>query len=147
MLLVEDSIVRATTLHVLLQRIRQLGQPREIHVRVACPPIVSPCFYGIDMSTISELFAPKYLEKGERLTPEIEARMAAQMGADSLRYLPIEAIARAIHLPAEQLWPGVHHRRVSHAVRASVWPGWLWKTTPTTSTAERMRRAGASSEG
>jgi amidophosphoribosyltransferase len=102
-LLVEDSIVRATTLHVLLQRIRQLGQPREIHVRVACPPIVSPCFYGIDMSTIGELFAPKFVVQGQSLTPEIEARMAAQLGADSLRYLPVDAIARAIGFPAEQL--------------------------------------------
>jgi amidophosphoribosyltransferase len=101
-LLVEDSIVRATTLHVLLQRIRQLGQPREIHVRVACPPIISPCFYGIDMSTIGELFAPKFL-KGEPLTPEIETRMAAQLGADSLRYLPVDAIARAIGLSEESL--------------------------------------------
>ena len=101
-LLVEDSIVRATTLHVLVERIRQMGQPREIHVRVACPPIISPCFYGIDMSTIGELFAPKFLQ-GQPLTPEIEARMAAQMGADSLRYLPVDAIARAIGLPAEQL--------------------------------------------
>jgi amidophosphoribosyltransferase len=101
-LLVEDSIVRATTLHVLVQRIREMGQPREIHVRVACPPIISPCFYGIDMSTISELFAPKFL-KGQPLTPEIEARMAAQMGADSLRYLPVEAVARAIGMPADQL--------------------------------------------
>ena len=101
-LLVEDSIVRATTLHVLLQRIRQLGQPKEIHVRVACPPIISPCFYGIDMSTVGELFAPKFLQ-GEPLTPEVEARMAAQLGADSLRYLPVEAIARAIGRPAEDL--------------------------------------------
>jgi amidophosphoribosyltransferase len=101
-LLVEDSIVRATTLHVLVQRIREMGQPREIHVRVACPPIISPCFYGIDMSTFSELFAPKFLN-GNPLTPEIEARMAAQMGADSLRYLPVEAVARAIGLPAGQL--------------------------------------------
>ena len=101
-LLVEDSIVRATTLHVLLQRMRQLGMPREIHVRVACPPIISPCFYGIDMSTVSELFAPKFLQD-EPLTPEIEARMAAQLGADSLRYLPVDAIARAIGLPAEDL--------------------------------------------
>lgn len=101
-LLVEDSIVRATTLHVLLQRLRELGQPREIHVRVACPPIISPCFYGIDMSTVSELFAPKFLIDGE-LTPEAEARMAAQMGADSLRYLPVSAIARAIAKPADQL--------------------------------------------
>ncbi len=127
-LLVEDSIVRATTLQVLLSRIRQQGRPREIHVRVACPPIIAPCFYGIDMSTVSELFAAKYLrgedapdlragdspdfhavENGSVLlapramTPEIEARMAAQLGADSLRYLPVEAVARAIGFPAESL--------------------------------------------
>jgi amidophosphoribosyltransferase len=101
-LLVEDSIVRATTLQVLLSRIRQYGQPKEIHVRVACPPIISPCFYGIDMSTISELFASKFLNEGP-LTPEIEARMASQLGADSLRYLPVNAIARAIGLRDEDL--------------------------------------------
>ncbi|MGE0609102.1 MAG: amidophosphoribosyltransferase, partial [Pirellulales bacterium] len=55
--LVEDSIVRSTTMKVLLDRIRSQGRAREIHVRVACPPIVAPCFYGIDMSTINELFA------------------------------------------------------------------------------------------
>jgi amidophosphoribosyltransferase len=102
-LLVEDSIVRATTLQVLLSRIRQYGRPREIHVRVACPPIISPCFYGIDMSTFGELYAPKHIERGAVLTPEIEARMAAQLGADTLRYLPVEAIARAIGMPAESL--------------------------------------------
>jgi amidophosphoribosyltransferase len=101
-LLVEDSIVRATTLQVLLERIRQYGRPREIHARVACPPIIAPCFYGIDMSTINELFAAKFLE-GEPLTPEAEARMAAQLGADSLRYLPVEAIARAIGFPPGDL--------------------------------------------
>ncbi len=98
-LLVEDSIVRATTLKVLVQRLRELGQPKEIHVRVACPPIISPCFYGIDMSTVSELFAPQFLQGGP-LTPDVEAKMAARLGADSLRYLPVEAIARAIGFPA-----------------------------------------------
>jgi amidophosphoribosyltransferase len=101
-LLVEDSIVRATTLHVLLRRIRESGHPREIHARVACPPIIGPCFYGIDMSTVSELFAARFLQ-GEPLTPEAEARMAANLGADSLRYLPIDSIARAIGLGAESL--------------------------------------------
>jgi len=101
-LLVEDSIVRATTMKALLERMRDLGRPREIHVRVACPPIISPCFYGIDMSTLSELFAPPFLQGGP-LTPEIQARMAQAIGADSLRYLPVEAVARAIGLPAEQL--------------------------------------------
>src|SRR3972149_460412 len=101
-LLVEDSIVRATTLRVLLQRIRKLGRPKEIHVRVACPPIISPCFYGIDMSTLSELFAPNFL-RGEPLTPQVEAEMAAQLGADSLRYLPVEANSRAIGVDADPL--------------------------------------------
>ena len=72
-LLVEDSIVRSTTMKVLLKRIRELGQAREIHVRVACPPIIAPCFYGIDMSTIGELFAPQFL-KGGPLTEEIQAK-------------------------------------------------------------------------
>jgi amidophosphoribosyltransferase len=101
-ILVEDSIVRATTLKTLLERIWTVGRPREIHVRVACPPIISPCFYGIDMSTLSELFAPPFLDGGP-ITPEIEARMAATLGATSLRYLPVESIARAIGLDADKL--------------------------------------------
>jgi amidophosphoribosyltransferase len=101
-LLVEDSIVRSTTMRVLIQRIRDLGRAREIHVRVACPPIISPCFYGIDMSSVSELFAPHFLQ-GEPLTEETEARMAEDLRADSLRYLPIDSIARAIGLDADQL--------------------------------------------
>ncbi|HEX4149494.1 MAG TPA: amidophosphoribosyltransferase [Pirellulales bacterium] len=101
-ILVEDSIVRSTTMKVLLSRIREQGRAREIHVRVACPPIVAPCFYGIDMSTINELFAPKFLDEGH-LTEAGQARMAAQLGADSLRYLPVESIARAIGFDADQL--------------------------------------------
>jgi amidophosphoribosyltransferase len=100
--LVEDSIVRSTTMKALLERIRSIGRPKELHVRVACPPIISPCFYGIDMSTVGELFAPHFL-KGGPLTPQIEAEMAAQLGADSLRYLPVESVARAIGLDADQL--------------------------------------------
>ena len=101
-LLVEDSIVRSTTMRVLLDRIREFGGAKEIHVRVACPPIVSPCFYGIDMSTIGELFAPKHL-RGEPLCDAAHERMADTLGADSLRYLPIEAISRAIGYDSSEL--------------------------------------------
>jgi amidophosphoribosyltransferase len=101
-ILVEDSIVRSTTMKVLIKRIRKMGKAREIHVRVACPPIVAPCFYGIDMSTIGELFAPRFLHGGP-LTEEAQAEMAASLGADSLRYLPVESIARAIGFDADQL--------------------------------------------
>jgi len=101
-LLVEDSIVRSTTMRVLIERIRRLGRAREIHIRVACPPIISPCFYGIDMSTLSELFAPTFL-RGQPLSEELERQMAAEIGADSLRYLPVESVARAIGLGADRL--------------------------------------------
>jgi len=101
-LLVEDSIVRSTTMRVLLGRIREMGGAKEIHVRVACPPIIAPCFYGIDMSTVNELFAPKFL-RGGNLTLDVQKEMAARLGADSLRYLPVESIARAVRLPSEKL--------------------------------------------
>jgi amidophosphoribosyltransferase len=101
-ILVEDSIVRSTTMRVLISRIREVGLAREIHVRVACPPITSPCFYGIDMSTISELFAPRFMRK-DRPLEEIYAEMARDLGADSLRYLPIESISRAVDRPADEL--------------------------------------------
>jgi amidophosphoribosyltransferase len=100
--LVEDSIVRSTTMKVLLDRIREQGGAKEIHVRVACPPIIAPCFYGIDMSTIDELFAPKFLEGGP-VTAEVQKKMAQTLGCDSLRYLPVSAIARAVGLPASDL--------------------------------------------
>jgi len=101
-LLVEDSIVRSTTMNALLDRIREVGGAKEIHVRVACPPIIAPCFYGIDMSTVDQLIAPKYFENG-KLTLADQQRMADDLGAESLRYLPVEAISRAIDLPSNQL--------------------------------------------
>lgn len=101
-LLVEDSIVRSTTMRVLIDKIREVGRAAEIHVRVACPPIVAPCFYGIDMSTISELFAPEYMQ-AERNSEESFTLMAKELGADSLRYLPVESIARAVGRPQNEL--------------------------------------------
>jgi amidophosphoribosyltransferase len=101
-LLVEDSIVRSTTLMSLLHHLRDQGGAKEIHVRVACPPIISPCFYGIDMSTVGELFAPKFMATKEPTVAEQDA-MARELGADSLFYLPVDAVARCIDLPADRL--------------------------------------------
>ncbi|MCA9047447.1 MAG: class II glutamine amidotransferase [Planctomycetaceae bacterium] len=101
-LLVDDSIVRATTLRELLRLLRERGRAREIHVRIACPPIIAPCYYGIDMSTIKELFAPNFMS-GTEITPEIEQEMADAIGADSLRYLPVEALANCVGLPRKDL--------------------------------------------
>jgi len=102
-ILVEDTIVRSTTMKALIHQLKERGNVKEVHVRVACPPIIAPCFYGIDMSTVDELFATQFLKQGEKLTPEIEDQMAKKLGADSLRYLPLEAIARCVDLPRESL--------------------------------------------
>jgi amidophosphoribosyltransferase len=101
-LLVEDSIVRSTTLQSLLKHLRDQGGAAEIHVRVACPPILSPCFYGIDMSTVKELFAPKHMKEKVPTVAE-QDEMARTLGAESLFYLPVDAVARCIDLPPTSL--------------------------------------------
>jgi amidophosphoribosyltransferase len=129
-ILVEDSIVRSTTMRVLVSKIRNVGLAKEIHVRVACPPITSPCFYGIDMSTISELFAPRFMRE-DRSPEEIYAEMARELGADSLRYLPIESIARAVNRPANELcracitgqYPTPHGQKLYEIALANVQDG------------------------
>ena len=113
MFLVEDSIVRSTTMKVLLNRVRELGRAREIHVRVACPPIVAPCFYGIDFSRINELFAPKFLQGGP-LTAAVQAKMAAARGPTR------SATCRSSRLPVPSASTptssaGLRHRRLPHA--------------------------------
>lgn len=79
--LVEDSIVRGTTLLKLVGLMRNAGA-REVHVRVSSPPTIGPCHYGIDTPTREELIAYQQ-------TPE-QIRMS--IGADSLGYLSLEGL-------------------------------------------------------
>lgn len=103
-LLVEDSIVRSTTLRALVRSIRHRGGAAEVHLRIACPPIVAPCFYGIAMSTLKELVAPRFADMPDGgLSPLAQQKLAEDLGADSLRYLSVDAIARAIGKPPEHL--------------------------------------------
>ena len=87
---VEDSIVRATTMRNLVRLLRTAG-PAEVHVRVSSPPIRWPCFYGIDMSTRSELIAA---------THSVE-EIREFIGADSLEYLSVEGMLKAVPAPAD----------------------------------------------
>ncbi|MFV0444779.1 MAG: amidophosphoribosyltransferase [Planctomycetaceae bacterium] len=99
---VEDTIVRSTTMRVLISQLYERGGAKEVHVRVACPPIVAPCFYGIDMSRVRELFAPAFLQGGS-LTSEAEIAMARELGCTTLRYLPVETIASSIQVDSSKL--------------------------------------------
>jgi len=106
--LVEDSIVRSTTLRALAQRIRTEGGAKEIHVRVACPPIIAPCFYGIDMSTLKELFAPKFIAPGYNgnPSPKLLAKMAKTLKVDSLRYLSVKDMGPCLNKNGSDLCTG-----------------------------------------
>ncbi len=85
---VDDSIVRGTTSKKLVKLIRSAGA-KEVHFRVSSPPLVSPCFYGIDMPTKKELIA------GRMSIREMEAYLEV----DSLRYLSLEGMLSMKSLP------------------------------------------------
>jgi amidophosphoribosyltransferase len=103
---VDDAIDRSTTLTDLIDYTRDEGRAEEIHVRIACPPIMGPCFYGIDMSSVSELFAPRFLDQAVTkgaLPAEVRQAMADKIGADSLQYLPADLIPECIDMPKDHL--------------------------------------------
>ncbi len=108
-ILVEDSLVRGTTTAGVVRRIKREARAKEVHVRVSCPPIRYPCFYGIDMSTLGELIAPKYssydlMDTGSKEVTEREAaNIAKEIGADSVIYQPIKGLVKGIGLKKNEL--------------------------------------------
>lgn len=86
-IIVDDSIVRGTTSKFLVDMIRECN-PHEIHFLVSSPPIISPCYYGMDFPSPDELIANKY-------DRDIE-KMAEAIGVDSLRYLSPDGLVNAV---------------------------------------------------
>jgi amidophosphoribosyltransferase len=86
--LVDDSIVRGTTSRRIIDELRRAGA-REVHMRIASPPIAWPCFMGIDIASRRELIAAEHTED----------EIARLLGADSLRYLGIHGLRRAMGKP------------------------------------------------
>jgi amidophosphoribosyltransferase len=89
---VDDSIVRGNTQQALVAMLREAGAA-QVHVRVASPPVIWPCFYGIDFATRTELIAG-------RMSPE---EICAAIGADSLGYVSLNGLIEATTLPAGRL--------------------------------------------
>ena len=89
--IVEDSIVRGTTSRSRVRTLREAGAT-EIHMRVSCPPLVSPCFYGIDFPTKKELIASSHSIEDIRQF----------IGVDSLKYLSLEGMLKSMMLPKEE---------------------------------------------
>ncbi len=83
--LVDDSIVRGTTSRKIVRMMRQAGA-REVHLRISCPPTISPCFYGVDTPTKRELIAANNNVEGIRRFVE----------ADTLGYLSLPSLRAAV---------------------------------------------------
>ncbi len=84
--LIDDSIVRGTTTRKIVKMVRAAGA-KEVHMRISCPPSISPCFYGIDTPTKKELIASSHTV--EEICKYIEA--------DSLAYLSLPGLMRAVN--------------------------------------------------
>ncbi len=84
--LIDDSIVRGTTSRKLVRMVREAGA-KEVHMRISCPPTVSPCYYGVDTPTKEELIASSN-------TPE---EIRKYLGADSLGYLSLPGLRQAVN--------------------------------------------------
>ncbi|MBV8810105.1 MAG: amidophosphoribosyltransferase, partial [Acidobacteriaceae bacterium] len=83
--LVDDSIVRGTTSRKIVRMVRSAGA-REVHLRISCPPTISPCYYGVDTPSQGELIAANHGIK------DIEAYVEA----DSLAYLSLESLRDSV---------------------------------------------------
>jgi amidophosphoribosyltransferase len=84
-ILVDDSIVRGTTSRKIVRMVRNAGA-REVHIRISCPPTVSPCYYGVDTPVQQELIAFRLSLK------EIEEYVEA----DSLAYLSLDSLSESV---------------------------------------------------
>ncbi len=119
-LVIDDSIVRGTTSKAIIHMIRRAGA-KKVHMMSTCPPIISPCFYGIDIATYNELIAARM--DVENIKRKIEA--------DSLSYQTHEGLVEAIGLPKEDLclaclrgeYPTPYAQRILDAVKEKAQTG------------------------
>ncbi|HTV57807.1 MAG TPA: amidophosphoribosyltransferase [Verrucomicrobiae bacterium] len=84
-ILVDDSIVRGTTSRKIVRMVREAGAT-EVHVRISCPPTISPCYYGVDTPRREELIAAQHSVEGIRKF----------LGADSLGYISLASLFKAV---------------------------------------------------
>ncbi|KAK5650572.1 hypothetical protein RI129_001601 [Pyrocoelia pectoralis] len=93
-ILVDDSIVRGNTIGPIIKLLRNAGAT-EVHIRIASPPLLYPCYMGINIPTREELIANK-------LSPK---QLAVHVGADTLEYLSVEGLVKAVRSDIKVTFP------------------------------------------
>jgi amidophosphoribosyltransferase len=112
--LCDDSIVRGTQILYKVRDLKKAGA-KEVHVRIACSPLMYPCDYGISTRSYEELAARKYIKTGNITSMEqlrdLEDRIANEIGADSVKYNSLDSFVEALGIPREGLclkcWDGI----------------------------------------
>lgn len=90
-ILIDDSIVRGSTLKGLVSVLKTWCMVKEVHVRIGCPPLIGPCFYGIDFPTVTELYAGNHMPDH------------SDFNADSLQYITMDGLLSCINQDAQEL--------------------------------------------
>jgi amidophosphoribosyltransferase len=111
--LCDDSIVRGTQIRDKVRDLKNVGA-KEVHARIACPPLMYPCDFGISTRTYEELLARQYLSEGTISTMDelkaLELWVSEKIGADSVKYNSLEAFVAALKISKEDLclkcWDG-----------------------------------------
>ena len=104
--LIDDSIVRGTTSKKIVHMVREAGAA-EVHMRISCPPTLSPCYYGVDTPNKSDLI-------GAQMSVDEIRRF---IEADTLGYLSLAGMLEACRIPADSscvaCWTGRYPTRIT----------------------------------
>ena len=112
--LCDDSIVRGTQIQNKVRDLKKAGA-KEVHVRIACPPLMYPCDFGISTRSYEELAARQFFKTGDIQSrgqlQELETWISRQIGADSVKYNGIDEFVGALGIPKGDLclkcWDGI----------------------------------------
>jgi amidophosphoribosyltransferase len=113
-IVIDDSIVRSTTMATIVNyHLKKVGGAKEVHVRIATPPIIAPCYYGIDMRTFEELIASKYQDRIRSgiLDHEAQEEIAERIQADSLIYMTHQGLVDALGMDKDNICMACLNRR------------------------------------
>ncbi len=113
-ILCDDSIVRGTQIFNKVHDLKKAGA-KEVHVRVACPPLMYPCDFGISTRSYEELCARQFIREGALNSMdhlrELETWIAKKIGADSVKFNSLDTFVAALGIPKEDLclkcWDGL----------------------------------------
>jgi len=104
--LCDDSIVRGTQILNKVKDLKNAGA-KEVHVRIACPPLMHPCAFGISTRSEGELLARKYFQTGDinsmQQLMDLERWIAEKISADSVKFNTMDAFVKSLLLPRENL--------------------------------------------